>query len=314
LGVVSDQSLPVPGIFILLTPIIVFVSVVLVRSPVGGQLASCIPLALLIGLQAFRIGVELTLHRLWELVSVPKLMTLGSGNVEIRIGLSAPLFAWVAACGSGGRRIALVWNVVGLVSLLNVVARAVLTAPGPLNLVHRDVLNTALSTLPYTFIPGFMAPLAMMLHVLTFRALRAKSQLDKPAFAGSRPPFPKPLGHELRRIGMTDTIDIGRAHYNATGLTARIRDALLKVAPEEQLLTVADIAAMDQFHTRGMLAARDLAAMTNKAPDTRVLDLGCGIGGPARFLAATFGCHLTGLDLSESFIEAARYLTDRCAM
>jgi hypothetical protein len=184
LGVVSDQSLPVPGIFILLTPIIVFVSVVLVRSPVGGRLASSIPLALLIGLQAFRIGVELALHRLWELGSVPKLMTLGSGNVEILIGLSAPLFAWIATRGAEGRRIALVWNVVGLVSLLNVAARAVLTAPGPLNLVHGDVLNTALGTFPYTFIPGFMAPLAMMLHVLTFRALRATSQRDKPAFGG----------------------------------------------------------------------------------------------------------------------------------
>jgi ubiquinone/menaquinone biosynthesis C-methylase UbiE len=113
---------------------------------------------------------------------------------------------------------------------------------------------------------------------------------------------------------MTDTIDMARAHYNATGLTARIKNALLKIAPETAQLKISDIAALDQFHTRGMLATRDLAAMTLIGPETRVLDLGCGIGGPARFLAATFGCHVTGMDLSETFIEAARYLTERCAM
>jgi ubiquinone/menaquinone biosynthesis C-methylase UbiE len=45
-----------------------------------------------------------------------------------------------------------------------------------------------------------------------------------------------------------------------------------------------------------------------------VLDLGCGIGGPARYLAATFGCHVTGVDLSSSFIDAASYLTARCGL
>lgn len=174
-GVVGDLSLPIPGVFILLTPIIAFVAAVLGRSPAGAFLASRIPLAFLIGFQVFRVGVELTLHRLWELGSVPKLMTLAGGNVEILVGLSAPLFAWISTRGTGGRRIALAWNLIGLASLLNVATRAVLSAPGPLNFLHGDVQNLALGTFPFTFIPGFMAPLAMMLHVLTFRALRAKS-------------------------------------------------------------------------------------------------------------------------------------------
>lgn len=113
---------------------------------------------------------------------------------------------------------------------------------------------------------------------------------------------------------MTDTVDIARAHYNATGVTAKIRDALAKIAPEDQRLTVGELAAMDQFHTRGMLATKDLAAMTPIGPITRVLDVGSGVGGPARFLAATFGCHVTGVDLSENFVDAANYLTERCAM
>lgn len=179
-GIVGNTRLPVPGVFILLAPIVAFVAIVIARSPAGQYLAVRVPLAWLIGLQAFRIGVELTLHRLWELGSVPKLMTLSGGNIEILVGFSAPLFAWIVTRGPGGRRIALIWNIVGLASLANVAARAVLTAPGPLHLVHAEVLNTALGTFPYTFIPGFMAPLAMMLHVLTFRALRAKARATSP--------------------------------------------------------------------------------------------------------------------------------------
>lgn len=179
-GVVGDLSMPVPGIVVLVAPIFIFVATVLVRSPAGGLLAARIPLQLLIGLQAFRVGVELTLHRLWELGSVPRLLTLGGGNMEILVGLSAPLFAWIATRGMAGRRIALAWNIVGLASLLNVATRAVLSAPGPLNLIHAEVLNTALGTFPFTFIPGFMAPLAMMLHVLSFRALRAQGRAVAP--------------------------------------------------------------------------------------------------------------------------------------
>jgi ubiquinone/menaquinone biosynthesis C-methylase UbiE len=42
-----------------------------------------------------------------------------------------------------------------------------------------------------------------------------------------------------------------------------------------------------------------------------VLDVGSGVGGPARFLAATYGCRVTGVDISEPFVDAARYLTER---
>lgn len=111
-----------------------------------------------------------------------------------------------------------------------------------------------------------------------------------------------------------DATSTAREHYKATGLTDRIKPALTTIAPESQELTVAQLAPLDQFHTRGILATAELARAAGLDPSTRVLDLGCGVGGPARYLAATFGCKVTGIDLSPAFIDAAIYLTARCGL
>jgi len=113
---------------------------------------------------------------------------------------------------------------------------------------------------------------------------------------------------------VTDTNTKIREHYGATGLTDRIKSALATIAPESQTLTVAQLAPLDQFHLRGIPATSELASAASIESSTRVLDLGCGIGGPARYLAATFGCKVTGVDLSSAFIDAATYLTARCGL
>jgi ubiquinone/menaquinone biosynthesis C-methylase UbiE len=71
------------------------------------------------------------------------------------------------------------------------------------------------------------------------------------------------------------------------------------------------LAAFDQFHTRGLAATAELAKLARITADMSVLDIGSGLGGPARFLAATYGCRVTGVDLSEAFVDAARYLSER---
>lgn len=105
-----------------------------------------------------------------------------------------------------------------------------------------------------------------------------------------------------------------REHYSAAGLTERLQQAVGNIAPEDQTLTVAQLAGLDQFHTRGIAATAELASAASVESSTGVLDLGCGIGGPARYLATTFGCKVTGIDLSPDFIEAAIYLTARCGL
>ncbi|HJU17238.1 MAG TPA: class I SAM-dependent methyltransferase [Stellaceae bacterium] len=110
---------------------------------------------------------------------------------------------------------------------------------------------------------------------------------------------------------MTDAFDGVRDHYRTTGLTERLKTVLTAFGPDEQRLTPKQLAPLDQFHTRGLAATVELAELAGITADMSILDVGSGLGGPARFLAATYGCQVTGIDLSEPFVDAACYLTER---
>src|SRR5215475_2633548 len=110
---------------------------------------------------------------------------------------------------------------------------------------------------------------------------------------------------------MKDELDGVRDHYRATGLSERLKTALAVFGPDDLRLTPQQLAGLDQFHTRGLAATADLAKLAGIRTDMSVLDVGSGVGGPARALAASTGCRVTGVDLSEPFVDAARYLTER---
>ncbi|HEY2010943.1 MAG TPA: methyltransferase domain-containing protein [Rhizomicrobium sp.] len=112
-------------------------------------------------------------------------------------------------------------------------------------------------------------------------------------------------------MAVADVVDDVRDHYRATGLTERLKTALAVFGSEDRTLTLEQLGALDQFHTRGLAATAELAEMAGLAAGMSVLDVGSGVGGPARFLAARHDCRVAGIDLSEPFVEAARYLTAR---
>ncbi len=103
-------------------------------------------------------------------------------------------------------------------------------------------------------------------------------------------------------------------HYSAANLTQKIAAIMSSMLPDDRPLTVKDLASLDQFHTRGIAATIDLARLAEVNQHTRVLDAGCGLGGPARYLAATYDCTVLGVDLSPDFIDAAKYLSERSGL
>jgi sarcosine/dimethylglycine N-methyltransferase len=99
----------------------------------------------------------------------------------------------------------------------------------------------------------------------------------------------------------------------ATGLSRqRIEQALIAAGKDPNHLEPADLGALEDFHTSGRLATSELAELAGIGAHDRVLDAGCGIGGTARFLADTYGCRVTAVDLTEEYCATARWL-DRIA-
>jgi len=99
------------------------------------------------------------------------------------------------------------------------------------------------------------------------------------------------------------------AHYSDGGLLERVLQALGALHGDLAELSVDDLAPVDEFHTRGRAATRELAELGGLEPGLRVLDVGSGLGGPARFLAAHRGCDVTGVDLVAEFCQVATELT-----
>ena len=182
-GVTGNAALRPPGIAYILGPVVLFILLAVARSPGGARVALAVPLPLLLGMQGFRVGVELFLHQLQIAGLAPGMLTFAGANPDILIGLSAPVAAWLTTRGRQGLRLALAWTMLSLLSLANIAVRSALTAPGPLNLIHAEVPNLVVATFPFMFIPAFFAPLAVVLHVLALRSLRRRLAISGPVLA-----------------------------------------------------------------------------------------------------------------------------------
>ena len=112
---------------------------------------------------------------------------------------------------------------------------------------------------------------------------------------------------------MTDISQVAR-HYEARGLKDRLAAALEAGGFAGRPVSIAALAPLDQFHTRGLAATVELASAARLSAMDLVLDVGAGLGGPSRYLAATYGCKVEGIDLSPAFVEAATYLAERAGL
>jgi ubiquinone/menaquinone biosynthesis C-methylase UbiE len=113
---------------------------------------------------------------------------------------------------------------------------------------------------------------------------------------------------------MADSSTGIQRHYGGAAIVQRVLTAVGDSGHDVNRLAAEMLYPYDQFHWRSLAATRENAAKLNLEASMHVLDVGSGVGGPARYMASTFGCRVSGIDLTEEFVTAATELTERCRL
>ena len=142
-------------------------------SPLGARLAAGLPLPVLVGAQGFRVGVELLLHRAYEVGLMPVQMSYAGLNFDVVTGASALGLAALLAVRRVPAWVVGAWNALGAALLANVLAIALLSAPTPFRLFHDGPANVWVTRAPWVWLPTVLVLAAVLGHVLVFRRLRA---------------------------------------------------------------------------------------------------------------------------------------------
>jgi hypothetical protein len=132
-------------------------------------------LAWLIGLQVFRVAVEIFLLLGHRAGFVPVQMTFEGRNWDLLTGLTALPMAWLVARKKAPKWLIYVWNSMGLALLLNVMVIAALSMPTPLRHFHNEPANTFVTYFPYVWLPTYLVQVAWLSHLLIFRAAKQQT-------------------------------------------------------------------------------------------------------------------------------------------
>lgn len=167
------QSIPPRLVLALGPPLLTLLALTFSRRI--APLLAALPPAWPVAAQTFRIPVEIVLWRLAVAGVIPELLSFTGRNVDILVGLTAPVVAY--ACfvrRAWPARVAVWWNWAGIVILLNVVVHAQLSAPTPWRIFETDPPTTFIADWPYIWLPDFLVPLAWLLHAVSLRQLRSR--------------------------------------------------------------------------------------------------------------------------------------------
>ena len=179
-----DGGLGVPGLgAAVLLPILVMAT--LTFGTAGGRQALAeAPVPALIGVSAVRVlGVIFVLLHAAGRLPAPFAPAAGWGDIVV--GAVAPLVAWmVARDWPGSRRVALAWNALGLLDLINAIGLGVTSSPGPLRIFVGDPSSAIMSELPWLLIPGFLVPLLVFTHLAVFARLAGSLRPHRRAAVG----------------------------------------------------------------------------------------------------------------------------------
>jgi hypothetical protein len=160
-------------------PVIVIplvITILLMFSKTLADILSHIPPANLIRLQSFRFFVEILLWLSFIADALPIQMTFEGRNFDVLTGITAPAVAWFAAQHKVSRPILILWNLACLALLINIVGVAILSTPSPWRIFMNEPANTIVADFPISWLPGFLVPLAYILHFLSLKQLLSRSR------------------------------------------------------------------------------------------------------------------------------------------
>lgn len=158
-----------PPPFALLVVAVLVLAASIAWSALGRRLAQFIPLWTLVGVQAFRLPLELAMHQMSARGVMPHVMTYTGRNFDILTGATAIIVSFLVWSGRGGRRLVTAWNVLGLLLLINVITIALLATPR-IHYFGADQLNTWVADPPFVWLPAVMVLAALAGHLIIFRA------------------------------------------------------------------------------------------------------------------------------------------------
>jgi hypothetical protein len=177
-GVFHPDTTPLPALpLAILLPLIVGAPVLLLSERIG-QVLDAMPANWLVALQLYRVFGSWALAA-WVRGALPGVFALPAGIGDVLTGLFAVPAAIAAATGTaGGRRAATLWNILGLADFAVAITMGMITSPGPLQLIVPDVQSIGAGDYPGVLTPAFVVPSSILLHALSLRQLRRRSQSE----------------------------------------------------------------------------------------------------------------------------------------
>jgi hypothetical protein len=167
----------VPPPFMPAVAVPVLLALVSALSPLGRRIATAASFALIVGIQAFRLPLELLMHRAATTGLMPVQMSYSGWNFDIVTGTLAVAVAWIAARSPQSRGIVFAWNLIGTLLLINILTIAIASLPN-FAAFGSDHVNTWVADPPYVFLPTVLVPAAVFGHALTWRKLALERRLS----------------------------------------------------------------------------------------------------------------------------------------
>ncbi|MCX6275657.1 MAG: hypothetical protein NTV09_10675 [Bacteroidetes bacterium] len=135
-----------------------------------------VPLHWLIYIQGFRVVMELVLYHLAESGVIHQRMTFAGSNFDILAGITAFIVGWMVQKNKISKAGLITWNIICAGLLVNIIVIAALSTPYPFSIFKDEPVNTVIFYFPFVWLPGFVAPYALAMHVFAMKKVIGRTK------------------------------------------------------------------------------------------------------------------------------------------